>query len=460
MKDPKIKNFSLELEIIDQFENYKKQKVTIQNCEGEAFITKSKRDFQLSYNGIFKYQSDKKIKVNIEDKEFIFKSIDFKEPINDAFSAISSQHTFDINIVYKGSLDKEALFRMFFFDNSKRTHVFHYKLETAKNDSVNTWAFECVRLCVNKNNYDITQYKNNDNSYFVIENLHPSSLKVFEEDAYAIKKGIGFLIGYMPGGQNYIFSGENFIYRRLARKPLKSIFHPVTSNPYSKLHKEKNIADSYYGKLKVIPIEVISNFITQIRNNEDFSVTIIFLMEVSHLKSVVSMPGVFSVILESLANIIITKQNTIEKLIANETLFNKIKSDLNAVLDNYANAIDENAEIKFRRKINGLSNSINHKRLTNAEKLRQPFDQLQIKLSSKDEAAIDFRNDLLHGNILMSNETTRTSKEIDNKMLYASAKLYTLISKLILKNSGYNGYVINHAKFYNKNAEEEYFEII
>lgn len=95
------------------------------------------------------------------------------------------------------------------------------------------------------------------------------------------------------------------------------------------------------------------------------------------------MPGVFSVILESLANIIITKQNTIEKLIANETLFNKIKSDLNAVLDNYANAIDENAEIKFRRKINGLSNSINHKRLTNAEKLRQPFDQLQIKLLEK-----------------------------------------------------------------------------
>ena len=45
MKDPKIKNFSLELEIIDQFENYQKQKVTIQNCEGEAFITKSKTDF-------------------------------------------------------------------------------------------------------------------------------------------------------------------------------------------------------------------------------------------------------------------------------------------------------------------------------------------------------------------------------------------------------------------------------
>ena len=60
----------------------------------------------------------------------------------------------------------------------------------------------------------------------------------------------------------------------------------------------------------------------------------------------------------------------------------------------------------------------------------------------------------------MNSVTSRTSKEIDNKMLYASAKLYTLISKLILKNSGYIGYVINHAKFYDKNSNEHYFQEI
>lgn len=460
MKDSKIKNFSLELEIIDRFENYKNQKVLIENCEGQAHITKSKKEFKLFYDGVFKYSPDNKIKVTVDDLEYTFKSIDFSEPINEIFANVSAQHTFDIDKFYKGNINKVALFRMFFFDNSKRTNVFHTKLETVKNDGINTWAFDCVRTSVNQNRYDITQYKNKDKSYFIVENLEPSSLEVFEEDAYAIQKGIGFLIGYMPGGQNYIFSGESFIYQRLARKPLKSIFHPVTSDPYSKLHKERNIADNYYGKLKVIPVEVISNFMTQIRNNEDFSVAIIFLMEVSHLKSVVSMPGVFSVILESLANIITIKQVTIEKLIKDETIFDNIRRDLNTVMDNYANAIDKNAEIKFRRKINGLSNSINPKRITNAEKLRQPFDQLQIKLSTEDEAAIDFRNDLLHGNILMNNETTRTSKEIDNKMLYASAKLYTLISKLILKNSGYSGYVINYGKLYNKTSNEEYFEEI
>lgn len=428
-----------------------------------SFHYKVKKRLSTFIRWCFQYKSDKKIKVHIDGKEFIFKSIDFKEPINEVFANVSGQHTFDINTVFKGSLDEVSLFTMFFFDNSKRTNVFHTKLETAKNDGINTWAFDCVRLTVNKNNYDITQYNNKDNSYFVIENLEPTSLDEFEKDSYAIQKGIGFLIGYMPGGENYVFSGENFVYRRLSRKSLKSIFYPVTSNPYSKLHKEREIADSYYGKLKVIPTDVISDFISQLRNNEDFSVAIIFLMEVTSLKSVVSMPGVFSVILESLANIIIIKQNKLEKLVTDKQLIEDIITDLNAVIDKHAFKINPDAEIKIRRRITDLNKPINHNRLTNAEKLRAPFDQLKIKLSQEDEKAIDYRNDLLHGNILMNDEIKRTSEEIDNQMLYVSAKLYTLISKLVLKNSGYNGYVINHAKFYKQSpsdSKDEYFEEI
>lgn len=463
MKDTKIKNFTQELETIERFENYKNQKVIIENCDGEAFITKSKRNFKLSFDGIFSYKSDKKIKVHINSTVFIFKSIDFKEPINEVFANVSCQHTFDIDTVFKGSLDEVSLFRMFFFDNSKTTNIFHTKLGTVNSEGNNTDARASIRLTVNSHIYNISQHKNNSKSYFVIENLEPTSLKEFEEDSYAIQKGVGFLIGFMPGGENYIFSGENFVYRRLSRKSLKSIFYPVTSNPYSKLYKEREIADSYYGKLKVIPTFVISDFVSQLRNNEDFSVAIIFLMEVTSLKSVVSMPGVFSVILESLANIIIIKQNKLQKLITDKQLIDDIVKDLKAVIDKYAFKIQTDAEIKIRRRINELNKPINQSRLTNAEKLRAPFDQLKIKLSQEDEKAIDYRNDLLHGNILMNDETKRTSEEIDNQMLYVSAKLYTLISKLVLKNSGYNGYVINHAKFNKQSpsdSKDEYFEEI
>lgn len=118
---------------------------------------------------------------------------------------------------------------------------------------------------------------------------------------------------------------------------------------------------------------------------------------------------------------------------------------------------------KIRRRIEALNQPINVENIPNAVKLREPFDQLDIWLSSEDEKAISYRNDLLHGNILMDNGTERTSKQIDGHMLYISAKLFTLISKLILKNSGYTGYIINYSKLYefeNSCKSEEYFEKI
>ncbi|SHM82673.1 hypothetical protein SAMN05443669_10932 [Flavobacterium xanthum] len=63
----------------------------------------------------------------------------------------------------------------------------------------------------------------------------------------------------------------------------------------------------------------------------------------------------------------------------------------------------------------------------------------------------------------MNGEVKRTSEEIDDHMMYISAKLYTLLSKLILKMCGYEGYVINYSKFYERNSiktTEEYFNEI
>ena len=45
MKEPKIKNFTQELSSIEKFESFKKQKIIIDNCEGQAYITKSKKEF-------------------------------------------------------------------------------------------------------------------------------------------------------------------------------------------------------------------------------------------------------------------------------------------------------------------------------------------------------------------------------------------------------------------------------
>jgi hypothetical protein len=458
----KIKNFEKELAIIDWVEGFTEQSVLIGDGSNSAYLSKSKKKFHFFHKGIFPYSKNGMLDINIEGTQYCMKSSDFINPINKNFAQVPCDNTCDIDTLTRGNLNKRKLFRMFFFDSSERSYIFHHKLEIPKYDGKIPWAFECTRVEVKNKRYDIIQHKHNNQSYFIIENLDPVSYSNFKKDSYSIQKGIGFLIGYMPGGENYIISGENFIYQRLSRKALKSIYHPVTSNPYSftLLHDQRKIAERYESILAVIPASVISNFVNKIHESEELSVAIIFLMEAASLSSIVSMPGVFSVILESFANIIINEQKIRENLIADEGLAQEIINELNLVIDKHVPKIHPDAAIKIRRRVASINQSVNTKKIPNAMKLREPFDQLGIILSNLDEKAIDYRNDLLHGNILMHDETKRTSKDIDDRMLYISAKLYTLISKLTLKYCGYNGYVINQAKFYDlkgKIGEKDFF---
>lgn len=107
---------------------------------------------------------------------------------------------------------------------------------------------------------------------------------------------------------------------------------------------------------------------------------------------------------------------------------------------------------------------INKKHLTNIEKLTQPFEQLGIHLTSHDIDIIEHRNDLLHGNILIDRDEFKDEDKTNLYLTYVSAKLFTLISKLILKIIGYDGYVYNQAKYLEKHmkikTDEEYFEKI
>lgn len=465
--DSRIKDFSNEIKIISEIENLRTQSVSIKDMPGTSTISKQKKEFQLSFSGIFNQPAKSKLEIYIKGEKFKIGSSDFSHRYSllRNFDNIKCDYKFDIESIERGNLKKSKNFKMFFFDTSRKNSLFHNKLESPKYDGVIPRAFNCVRITLDDKRYDITQYKTNGNSYIVIENLDSVIYKNFKKDSYAIQKGVGYLIGYMPGGEHYIFSGSDFKYQRLAREPLKSIYYPVTKNPYSfvDLHDDKEAINFYKEKLSVIPLSIISKFVQQIKDNEDFSVTILYLMEVLHLKSLVSMPGAFSVVLESLANIIINTSSIKTKLISDKELADKIIGELNLVIDKYSLQFDDESIIKLKRRLNALNSPINPRKITNAMKLREPFDQLGIKLSVNDEYAIEYRNYLLHGNILMKDENVRSSKEIDDHMMYISAKLYTLISKLLLKHCGFSGYVINHAKFYNseKNPKENnYFEFI
>lgn len=461
--DYKIKDFSKEISVISKIEGLRFQEISIDDMPGSANITKQNKDFQISFKDIFKYRADGKLDINLSGEKYRVSSGTLKKTRfwSEKFGNVKGELTFDIDSMKRGDLKKDNNFRMFFFDTSKRKHMFHHKLESPKYDEVIPWTFECVRITLDRKRYDIVQHQTTDVSYIIIENLDPVSYRDFQRDSYAIQIGIGYLIGYMPGGEYYIFSGLCFEYYRLARESLKLIYYPVTRNPYrfNFLDNYEDIVDTYKEKLTVVPSSVISKFVQQIRDNEELSVAIIFLMEVLHLKSAVSMPGAFSVVLESLADIITNPSKIKTNLITDKNLAAEIIEELHTVIDKYSTTLDEESVLKLKRRLSAINSPISPRRLTNAMKLREPFDQLGIILSSADEAAIEYRNYLLHGNILMNTDKPRSSEEIDIHMMYISGKLYTLLSKLLLKNCGFQGYVINHAKFFDskEDPKEIYF---
>ena len=150
--------------------------------------------------------------------------------------------------------------------------------------------------------------------------------------------------------------------------------------------------------------------------------------------------------------------------IAGLTIADSLREDLTKLVDSYSDKINSEGILKIKRRINEINRPIIKEHLTNNQKLTLPFEQVKVELSIDDIKAIEHRNDLLHGDILMTGKELKSESDINNYMGYISGKLFTLISALILKYVGYSGYIINHAKFYEDlceiESDEEYFRSI
>lgn len=218
------------------------------------------------------------------------------------------------------------------------------------------------------------------------------------------------------------------------------------------------------NKLTILKLDNFSNLISLIHNNQEFSVSILLLLEASSIRSLIMIPSLFSVVVESLSKIISKIDEEKVFPIDDKDISNKIKKELNEVLDLYEKSMTAKGFKKLKGRIDNINSPTIKKHLTNNEKLILPFEELEIELSENDIKTIEHRNDLLHGNILLLGEGKKTGSEIDNYMGYVSAKLFTLISLLVLKRIGYSGYVINQSKYYEKSSgmhtDEEYYRLI
>lgn len=468
------KSFAKELTLIGFFERLKKTECAIldaPNCS--ATITKEGGGLNLDISCRSEETEEneneaKRLSIVIKNRPFIIKVAGYtSKGTSIGRGSVSFEESFPVRAIQSANFDETHVskFRCFFPIPLNTLPKFHYVFETLPPDDKSPNKYDAIRLRIDEKTFDIFRLKEKKIGYLVIESHAETNFDDFDEACFAIQQTLGFFTGYMPGGGRYVFTAKREVYYSDHYRPeINANYTPINTNPYSKDSIKREIADSLYGNLTLVSSDVASSLAEKIRNNPQFSAVIMLLLESSSVRSLLLIPSIFSVIVEALSKLISEPEQGKWLPIPEKDLENKVKGELLSVINSHQSEVSAKALSKLKNRISHFNKPVIKERLTNDEKLTRPFEQLKIDLFCDDYLAIQHRNDLLHGDILMVGDAEKSINEINSYMGYVSAKLYTLISKLILKYVGFSGYVYNHAKhqekFVGKDTIEEYYQKI
>ena len=373
------------------------------------------------------------------------------------------------SVYTKGFKNKSENYFKFVIPLKKRIN-FHYQLEELffESDYVK-WSR--VASCATLKDEDIyilqerVKIKDEEYFYLIIESNKKQLYSEFIDKTYSIRVALGYITGDFKGNKAYVFSYKRkerdkfngFLFLSL-RKDMKSFYQPINSNPYAWLRsksrkKAKEIDESQ--ELRTLTKAEFNSLFKACLNDDKFLGIILLMIETGKNSLLIS-PITYFVALEQLSNIIIKEKS--KPLISDKDDFNILKNKLQGVITKFEKAWikKEYNLIPIKKRIENLNQG------TNNDKLILCFEKLNINLLEEDLKVIKARNLFLHGNI--PNYKKKKNRSIDDKdldMYYTSIRIYTLMNMLILKYIGYDNYVINFSKIYEKNTgyslDESYY---
>lgn len=465
------KNFDSELNFIENLNSLNNLEVKIVGHEEvKASISKNHGKFNIEIGARLIDESENEIDFSfiIDGNTYITKQLGSTSNSTElkADKSVNLLTTIELKSFYSKEFNKRGLFKAFFDVDLKEINTFHTEFETVthKRNGIE-YFYDCLRISISGRKYDVTQLKNEEKGFYIFECLEEQNFEDFSEACFSIQQAIGFINRLMVGNEEFVFDeAGNLYYSNYIRPTIKGMYKPITTNPYSYSDIERDIADKFINKLTRISSDSFSNLVNKIHSEPEFSVAILVILEATSVRSLLLIPSSFAVIIEQLSKHLSMEESGLEVPISDIELKKKIINELNNVIDNNRETLNDRSILKLKRRLNDINKPANKQHLSNNEKLTRAFEQLNINLTLHDISIIEHRNDLLHGNILLKSDENRDEKKTNLYMAYVSAKLFTLISKLILKSIGYNGYVYNQAKYLEKHmnikTDEEYFEKI
>lgn len=180
-----------------------------------------------------------------------------------------------------------------------------------------------------------------------------------------------------------------------------------------------------------------------------FSIRIIFDFYKSPSISRVSL---MFVVLETLCEELNIKNTRVEKQLKQEIGIETLNRLKDKISDEDFNVLTDIVE------------NIDNKLTNNAVHFEQTLKSLGMNCSNEERNILNKRNDFFHGRIIPNSHQIESEEEfinLERKYNYYSLRLYVLISKILLKKIGFDGYLINYPKIFEDdnemNLKESYF---
>lgn len=340
----------------------------------------------------------------------------------------------------------------------------YYIKSTAYQDDTHLHAYGRIVLYIEEKEFILYEKQRHGKYYFIVDSTDIIDSDKFSDICHSIMIGFGFLSANFIQNEAYYLKSNQVDFEKITgfsylqlRPSINSrgTCNPIYSNPYG-YTRDEQIIEKIGKKLDVFDSIKFSALCSKIHKYEDYAVLIMLLLEAND-SSLILRPAGYSVALEKITNIIV-EENKGLKPIPDKKLSKDFRKELTDVLNRFKDDIKEKGNddsiIILEKNINKINNP------TNRDKLVKPFEIYNIKLSKSDLESIDNRNNFLHGRKIKTDEET----EDYMKIYEVSLRLNNLINKLILKHTGYSGYIINHLKHNDKSfdyeIEKELFEEI
>ena len=305
-----------------------------------------------------------------------------------------------------------------------------------------------IKTFIDGREFHVYIVEDNANKFLFVDCMHEISYDTFYNQILCILLSLGFFSGYFIEDECYIFSSDTNVFDSINYTEYRSLRESIQFShrllPYNlyDFYSSDEVKQHQHEWARVTQ-DVFTKMVNVLNNSVMFQKALFILLEAERTPLDIQ-PACFSVVLEALCNYAENSNEDAFAPIQTKSKAKKLRIKMMELLD------DSSLELDFspdgRTIIEKRINDINKQ--TNRGKFEKTIQCLGLSLSDYEMESLLNRNSFLHASEeLKTDKIDIQSNTMDFAKVYVESEiLYRLLCKMILKVSGYCGYMVNELK--------------